>query len=156
MMKKMAKIGRLCNTIRLHSSSSIKVGSKVSEKRVFSREDVQKFCQIIGDTNPVHFDDGAAQRLNFSSIIVPGLQLNGTVASIIGSKLPGPGSILVKQFLDFVNPCYIGEQVETTVWISALKKKFIECQYECIVHSSAKVVMKGNALIYKPVIPEMK
>ena len=63
---------RKCSTIPI-----IKVGSEVIEKHIFTREDVKNFCLIVGDTNPLHFDDKSAQSVNFTGIIVPGLQLNG-------------------------------------------------------------------------------
>lgn len=93
-------------------------------ERAFSAVDLQKYGQLSGDTNPVHFNVNFAHKLNFAQPIVHGALINGfvendvfidfliktslsarIVSRVIGTMLPGPGSILLYQDLHFSNPC---------------------------------------------------
>ncbi|KAJ8944893.1 hypothetical protein NQ314_009349 [Rhamnusium bicolor] len=58
------------------------VGDQVTISRKITKEEVEEFTRISGDTNPIHTGDKA---------IVHGAFLNSIVSGVIGTKLPGPG-----------------------------------------------------------------
>lgn len=93
-------IPRNCIGVRHYS---LKVGDKVSVKRKITEEDVRLFADLTKDYNPIHFEPEKG--------IVHGAFLNGLVSGVIGTALPGFGTVVVQQDLKFPKPCYIGNEV---------------------------------------------
>ncbi|KAH6926835.1 hypothetical protein HPB50_022561 [Hyalomma asiaticum] len=85
-------------------SRCISVGDTASIERTFTKSDVDKFAALTGDCNPIHLDVDYAQSKNFSACVVHGALINGLVSAVIGTKLPGPGCVVVHQVLEFPKP----------------------------------------------------
>lgn len=115
---------------------SIKIGEEVTISRQITKEDLEKFTLVSGDTNPIHSIHG-------ENAVVHGAFLNSIVSSVIGTKLPGPGTIVVQQILNFPNKCYVNETVITTVKIVECRK-IIKVDFSCEVDKN-KVVLYGTA-----------
>jgi acyl dehydratase len=133
---------RKVNTEMDEKKVPLREGDKVSEIKCVSQEDVNIFSQLTGDHNPIHKMPPGA--LN-DPAIVHGALLNGLISGVIGTKLPGPGTMVVSQILHFPNPCYTGEQVVVTVEITSVRK-LIACKFSCTVDRKSKVtVLHGEA-----------
>ncbi|EDV93492.1 GH19343 [Drosophila grimshawi] len=73
---------------------------------------------------------------------VHGALLNAVVAGIIGTKLPGPGTVVLEQNFKFLKPCRI--ETDTVVTVRLLQaRKISTVEYECRQHDD--VVFAGNA-----------
>ncbi|XP_034239026.1 uncharacterized protein LOC117643948 [Thrips palmi] len=145
---------RLCRLQRLQHTqprprASLKPGEKATLVRRITEADVRVFGALCGDANPVHSTgvpsgpaDGGASR-----VLVHGALLNALASGVIGSQLPGPGSIVVGQNLRFPRPCLVGEEVTVVVEVKEVRK-IVEVAFRCIVDAASdqpKVVMEGNA-----------
>lgn len=132
------------------NSSQYKVGDIVTITRVITASDIRKFAEISGDTNPIHIDPEYVKQnhSNFSGCVVHGAFLNSLVSSVIGTRLPGPGSVVVKQELNFPAPCYVGEEVEVVVELTSARK-ILTVDFMCRKNKSGVVVMNGNAKLVK-------
>jgi acyl dehydratase len=125
---------------------SVREGDKVSEIKCVTQEDVNMFSRLTGDYNPIHETQAGASD---GAAIVHGALLNGLISGVIGTKLPGPGTMVVTQMLHFPNPCYAGEQVVVTVEITSVRK-LIACKFSCTVDRKNKVtVLHGEAKLIK-------
>lgn len=126
----------------LSSNRGNELGEAQTHKEVIERtiteEDVNLFSKVTGDFNAVHSSRGDNPG------IVHGALLNGIVSGIIGTKLPGSGTIVLSQTLNFPKPCFVGETVIVTVEIEKLRKISV-CNYEVISKLSKSVVMNGSA-----------
>lgn len=100
------------------------------------------FAELTGDYNPIHVESARN--------IAHGALLNGLVSGIIGTKLPGPGTIVIEQNLTFPKPCYAGDTVEVTVKIVSIRK-IVMCTYMCIANGD-KVVMEGEAKLMRKIL----
>jgi 3-hydroxybutyryl-CoA dehydratase len=72
--------------------------------------------------NPVHLDDEYAKNSIFKKRIAHGMLLGGYISSIIANEYPGEGSIYLQQTLNFLNPCYIGDEIEVVIELIEQKK----------------------------------
>ncbi|CAH1997146.1 unnamed protein product [Acanthoscelides obtectus] len=123
--------------------SRLKVGQVVSISRKITQNDIDTFTKLSGDTNPIHSSGGKETAL------VHGAFLNALVSAVIGTKLPGPGTIVVQQTLNFPNKCYADESVTVKVKLADLRK-IITVDFSCEVEEQNKVVLHGQAkLIHK-------
>ncbi|KAK9869506.1 hypothetical protein WA026_003259 [Henosepilachna vigintioctopunctata] len=114
------------------------VGDKVSRKRIVTMKDIEEFSKISGDNNIVH------SRSDSGKAIVHGAFLNSLVSSVIGTELPGHGTLVLKQTLNFPNKCFCDETVTTSVEIIKFRK-IIEVCFKCVVESEDKTVLYGTA-----------
>jgi len=123
---------------KLFSSKDATPGESCTISKVITEEDVENFARISGDTNPVHFQHGSQKA------IVHGALLNGLVSGVIGTKLPGPGTLVVAQNLNFPNKCFVDESVKITVKLIE-NRKIIKVEFVCEVEERKKVVLYGDA-----------
>jgi acyl dehydratase len=130
------------NTVVDQKKVPLKEGDKVSEVRCVSQEDVDTFAKLTGDHNPIH---KVWARTPDHPVIVHGALLNGLISGVIGTKLPGPGTMVVSQTLHFPHPCYTGERVTVTVEITSVRKLII-CRFSCTVNRETRIiVLHGEA-----------
>ncbi|XP_074112942.1 uncharacterized protein LOC141536363 [Cotesia typhae] len=111
-----------------------KVGDKVSVVRKITDDDVINFAKLTNDYNPIHVS--AEKKL------VHGALLNGFLSGVLGTKLPGPGTIVVHQTLNFPKPCYAGDTIDITIEILSARK-IIKCGYK-LVTDDERVVLEGE------------
>lgn len=116
--------------------SSLKIGDSVKMTRVITQKDLDTFSTLSGDHNPIHKENLAHKPL------VHGAFLNAIVAGVIGTKLPGPGTIVVSQTFSFPSKCFVDLPIDVTVELSEIRK-IIKVKFKCC--QSDNVVMDGEA-----------
>lgn len=128
------------NTTKRYSNvlSKYKVGDSVTVKRKITIADLETFTRLSGDANPVHSKDENGRA------IVHGAFLNGLVSAVIGTQVPGPGTLVVSQNLHFPNKCYAGEEVCVNVQLVE-DRKIMKVQFKCEVEEEKKIVLYGDA-----------
>jgi len=77
--------------------------------KTISESDVYLFAGITGDFNPAHFNQVYAQKTFFKACIVHGMLLACLMSAVLGTSLPGPGTVYPRQELDFKAPAYFGD-----------------------------------------------
>jgi acyl dehydratase len=79
--------------------------------KTFTDEDVRRFIEITGDTNPLHVDDAFAARTQFGRRVLHGMLTASLFSTMVGVLLPGTGAIYRAQTIRFLLPVYVGETV---------------------------------------------
>ena len=112
--------------------------------------DILTFADISGDTNPIHLNHEFASQTLFKGRIAHGMLTASFISTVIGTKMPGPGCIYVKQNLRFKSPVKSGDTVTATCTITRLdpERKFVDLSTVCTV--SDCVVVDGEATILVP------
>src|ERR1700754_2779616 len=123
--------------------------SAVFSKTV-TEADIVLFAGITGDTNPVHLDEEFAKPTMFKGRIAHGMLTAGFISAVLGTKLPGPGSIYLSQSLKFKATVRIGCTVGARVTITALDKDKARCTFATPAHVGGTVVVEGEAQILVP------
>lgn len=91
------------------------LGQKATLYRVFTREDIEEFAALSGDKNPIHIDDEYSRTTRFGGVIVHGVLVLSLISTLLGTQLPGPGSIYISQAVKFVAPVYPGDHLTASV-----------------------------------------
>ena len=89
------------------------VGMSAVFGKTVTEADIAAFAGVSGDTNPIHLHDGFARTSRFGQRIAHGMLSASFISTVVGTKLPGPGSIYVSQSLNFKAPVKIGDTVTT-------------------------------------------
>jgi 3-hydroxybutyryl-CoA dehydratase len=80
----------------------LKVGDSAKFSKTISESDVYLFAGITGDFNPAHVDEEYAKNTNFKTRIAHGMLTASFISTVIGTMLPGPGSIYMRQAVNFL------------------------------------------------------
>lgn len=132
------------------------VGATASRTRTITAEDVERFAQITGDRNPLHFDAAFAARTRVGALVVQGGLTTGLFNALVAMDLPGPGSVFLHQEWDYPAPVHIGDTVtaEATV-IEARADKPIT-KLRCVARrADGTEVLRGECLVYT-MLPEVR
>lgn len=86
----------------------IAVGSNFELYFSFTQEEVNAFCKVSGDFNPLHWDEAYACTTPFKKPIVHGALVNSIFSKVMGMDFPGKGSVYLKQVSEFKRPIYVG------------------------------------------------
>lgn len=134
----------------LLSIDQVQVGMEASMTRQVTDADIQVFADLSGDYNPVHLDDEYAAASPFKQRIAHGMLSATFLSTLLGTKLPGEGSIYTSQTLKFVRPVYVDDTVTAKVSVTKvnLEKKRVTLETVCMVDN--KPVITGEAEIYIP------
>jgi len=126
------------------------VGMKASVRKTITEADVILYSGITLDINPAHLDEEYAKTTMFKHRIAHGMLTAGLVSAVLGTKLPGEGSIYMGQELKFTAPVYFGDTIEATVEIVELipDKNVVVLSTTC-TNQGGKEVLKGQAKIMK-------
>lgn len=103
------------------SPESIRVGLKADLEQAFTRDDVAAFSRISGDDNPIHLDEAAAREAGFQAPIVHGMLIASLFSRLLGSDLPGAGTIYLGQDMKFLNPVFIEDVVRAEVEVLEIR-----------------------------------
>lgn len=125
----------------------LNVGQKVIFSKFISQKDINNFAKLSGDNNPVHLDKKYAEDTIFKTRVVHGFLTASLISAAIGTKLPGPGSIYLKQNLKFLAPVFPDNEVKVELKIKSvnMEKKTVCIETTCFV--GEKEVLVGEAII---------
>ncbi len=129
----------------------LQVGEKADFSKTVSESDIYLFAGITGDFNPAHINEAYARDTPFKSRIAHGMLVAGFVSNVIGTQLPGPGTIYMQQELKFLAPVYIGDTITARAEVVELvhEKKRVRLKTTC-VNQEGKSVLEGEALVSPP------
>ncbi len=128
----------------------LSVGQKASFGKTITEADIVLFAAVTGDTNPMHLNAEYAKTSVFGERIAHGMLAAGLITKVMGTQLPGPGTIYMSQSLRFRAPVRIGDTVTAIVEITALDalKHRATLRTVCLVKGNP--VLEGEALVLVP------
>src|SRR5690349_20768034 len=97
----------------------IRVGDSASLVRTLTGDDIKLFAVMSGDVNPAHVDAAYARSDLFHKVIAHGMWGGSLISTLLGTKLPGPGTIYLGQTLAFRRPVAVGDTISVTVTAAA-------------------------------------
>ncbi len=139
-------IGRTIDQLRLGDAAEL--------SRVATPTAVAKFVESVGDTNPIHSDPAFAATTRFEKPIAPGIWTAGLVSAVIGTRLPGPGTIYASQELRFLRPVDLGERITAQVEVVEIlpERNRVRLQTTCR-NRRGEAVLTGEAWVLPSKVP---
>lgn len=131
----------------------LKPGMSESFAKQVSERDVALFGEVSGDVNPVHFDEAFAKKTVFRGRIAHGALTLSFLSTVVGMKLPGPGSVVLNIKIDFKAPVRIGDTVVATCTVREIVGKR-QIMLGCLCRVGNTVVAEGEALVMPPMRPK--
>ncbi|MBE0616798.1 MAG: MaoC family dehydratase [Proteobacteria bacterium] len=133
----------------------LNVGDSDRFSKTVAESDIYLFAGVTGDFNPAHIDEAYAQGTFFKTRIAHGMLSAGFISAVIGTRLPGPGTVYLRQTLDFLAPVRIGDTVTATVEVieKLEDKKRVRMKTTC-VNQEGTYVLGGEAMVSPPRTPK--
>ncbi len=98
----------------------LNVGDFAESIKRIEDKDVVMFSEVSGDKNPVHLDEDYASTTRFKHRIAHGHLVSSLFSALLGTELPGEGSIYLAQDIRYLKPVYLNDEIRAVV-------KVIEC-----------------------------
>ena len=95
----------------------IKIGKNFSKNILINEKILRKYISFSGDTNPIHTNKLTAKNYGFKGIVIHGGIIVALISKIIGTKIPGPGSLCLEQNIKYLKPVYVGDIISLQVRI---------------------------------------
>lgn len=128
----------------------LSVGMTAVFAKTVTEADIVLFAGISGDINPVHLNHEFATETMFEGRIAHGMLTAAFVSTVIGTKLPGPGAIYLKQSLNFRAPVRAGDTVRARTTIKEINLEKRRIVMETVATVTDTVVLDGEALVLVP------
>jgi 3-hydroxybutyryl-CoA dehydratase len=129
----------------------LQVGDRAEFAKTISESDIYLYAGITGDFNPAHLNEVYASKTFFKTRIAQGMLLGGFISAILGSHLPGPGTIYVRQELNFLSPLRIGDTVTARAEVIEImaEKNRIRLKTTC-ANQEGTLLVEGVATVSPP------
>ena len=133
----------------------LNIGDSDRFSKTVTDTDIYLFAGVTGDFNPAHIDEAYAQGTFFKTRIAHGMLSAGFISAVIGTRLPGPGTVYMRQTLDFLAPVRIGDTVTATVEVieKMEDKKRVRLKTTCVNQEGTRI-LDGEALVSPPRLPK--
>ncbi len=129
----------------------IQVGDRAELTHAFTEADVASFAQVSGDKNPAHLDEAYAQTTMFKTRIVHGMLVASLFSALLGTQLPGLGTIYTGQTLKFTKPVHLGEQLTASITVKEVITEKNRVILDClVVNPAGEPVVVGEATVMPP------
>lgn len=131
--------------------NEMKIGDSASFTKTVTDTDVYMFAGITGDFNPAHVNQVEAEKGMFGKRIAHGMLSAGFISAVLGTMLPGPGTIYMGQELRFTKPVAIGDTITATATVAEMiiEKNRVILDTVC-TNQNGEVVIKGKATVMPP------
>lgn len=129
----------------------IEVGDWASYQHTLSLDDIKLFAVMSGDVNPAVMDEEFAKSDIFHEIVGHGMWSASLISTVLGTQLPGPGTIYLGQTLTFTRPVMPGDTITVTCTVTekniANQHVLFDCKAE---NQRSELVLKGEARVLAP------
>ena len=134
-----------------YTIDQLEVGQSASFSKTVSETDVYLFAGITGDFNPAHIDQAYAEKTVFKTRIAHGMLSAGFISTVLGTQLPGPGTIYISQSMTFLAPVAMGDTITATAEVVEIltAKKRVRLKTVC-TNQEGKEVLVGEAQVSPP------
>jgi 3-hydroxybutyryl-CoA dehydratase len=129
----------------------LRVGDAAFFQKTITDADVVLFAGVTGDMNPVHINEVYAKDSIFKQRICHGGLVAALFSTVLGTTLPGYGTIYLGQDSKFVKPVFLNDTIKATVEVVEI----IESKNRVILKTTAtnqndEVVVMGIATVMPP------
>ena len=131
------------------ASKAPKVGDVARLSRMVSPADIERFTDISGDRNPLHYDEAAAAATPFGQIVVQGGVTSAILNAVVAEQLPGPGTVFLSVSWDFKAPVRPGDTITGEVEVLQVRHdKPVTTLATRVVRHDGVIALTGTAVCY--------
>lgn len=137
--------------LRNRTFDELAIGETASLVRLAGQNDIDLFAAVSGDYNPAHVDAAFASGDFFGHVVVHGMWTGALISAVLGTRLPGPGTIYLAQDLQFRRPVVPGDTITARVTVKEKRteKRVVVLDTQC-TNQRGETVLAGAATVIAP------
>jgi len=140
---------------RIWPNGMPKMGQVAERSRKVEASDIQRFTEISGDRNPLHYDEEIAKASRFGEIVVQGGVTSAILNAVVAEDLPGPGTVFLQVSWSFKAPVRPGDTITGRAEVIDVRSdKPITRLKTSVTRDDGTVVLEGEAVCYTMPIPK--
>ncbi|PKM67596.1 MAG: enoyl-CoA hydratase [Firmicutes bacterium HGW-Firmicutes-19] len=129
------------------------IGQSAEFSKIFTSMEVESFAEVSGDHNPVHLSAEYAATTRFKQRICHGHLVASLFSAILGTDLPGEGSIYLGQSIKYLKPVYLDDTITAKVTVIEIdeEKNRVKCETtafnqhgDCVITGVAEIMPPRN------------
>lgn len=129
----------------------LQIGDSAGIERRLTMDDIKLFAVMSGDVNPAHVDEDFAKSSRFQEIIAHGMWGGALISTVLGTEMPGPGTIYLGQTLRFRAPVGLGDVLKVTVRVREKDDEKKRVTFDCFcTNQDGRHVIEGVADVLAP------
>ena len=137
--------------LRNRTHAELRVGDSAELTRQLGEADIALFATVSGDLNPAHMDAAWANSGRFGRVIGHGMWTASLISAVLGTRLPGPGTVYLRQDLRFLAPVAPGDVVTARVTVAAVDAARPHARLDCVCFKADGTrVLEGVAEVLVP------
>lgn len=126
-----------------------RVGQVAERSRTVNAKDIERFTEISGDRNPLHYDEAAAKASRFGEIVVQGGITSAILNAVVAEDLPGPGTVFLQVNWSFKAPVRPGDTITGRAEVVEVRAdKPITKLKTSVMRDDGTLVLDGDAVCY--------
>ncbi|MFB9069093.1 bifunctional enoyl-CoA hydratase/phosphate acetyltransferase [Pseudofulvimonas gallinarii] len=137
--------------LRNRTFDELAIGECASMERTLTAQDIQLFAVMSGDLNPQHLDPEFAASTRFHGVIAHGMWGGALISALLGTRLPGPGTVYQGQTLRFLAPVRLGDRLSIRVQVRSKNADTQAVVLACTgINQNGETVIEGEADVIAP------
>ncbi len=129
----------------------ISIGDSASFSKTITETDIYLFAGITGDFNPMHVNEEFSRKTMFGKRIAHGGITTSLIAPVLGTILPGLGTVALETSCRYRAPVFPGDTVTATATVLEKDEKRNRVRMELKwVNQEGTVVADGTAVVMPP------
>ena len=101
----------------------LRIGDTAEVTQTFFKDDVDKFAALTGDYSRLHTDAEFAKKTPYGKPVVHGVLAASLISTVMGTKLPGEGTVFIEEQVRFLKPVFYGDMITAKVTFTACKER---------------------------------
>jgi acyl dehydratase len=131
-----------------------RAGQTARRSRLVTAADIERFTEISGDRNPIHYDADVAGATRFGGIVVQGGVISAILNAVVAEDLPGPGTVFLQVNWSFKAPVRPGDTITGEVELTHVRTdKPVTEMITRVVRDDGTVCLDGTAVCYTMALP---
>jgi phosphate butyryltransferase len=127
----------------------VQPGETAELRRLITNDDLYVFAVASGNTNPMHLTDSDLDGDGTTERVAPGMFVASLISAVLGTKLPGPGTLYRRQVLDFHARAHAGEEVVVRAEVLSKADGIVRLKTE-VLHADGRAILTGEAEVIAP------
>jgi len=128
----------------------IQPGESAALRRLITADDLYVFAVASGNSNPMHLQDSDLDGDGTVERVAPGMFVASLISAVLGTRLPGPGTLYRRQVLDFHARAHAGDEVVVRAEVLSKADGVVWLKTE-VFHADGRAILTGEAEVVAPV-----
>ena len=129
----------------------IRIGDRASFAKTVTEADVYQFAGIMGNFNPLYVNTEFVAKTPLKGRVIPTMLVASLVSKVLGTQLPGNGTVHIAQEMEFLQPSFIGDTITATLEVIRLDGKLCRVWFDIVcTNQDGEIVAKGETEVAPP------